>query len=71
MIVTQGGDWGFYITRSMGCLYPQHVKANYINVIRVNPPQFTKHPLLALQHAIMHAILGTRKAGLKAARMVS
>lgn len=37
----------------MGLLYPQHVKANHINMIRANPPQFTKHPLLALQHAIM------------------
>lgn len=53
MIVTQGGDWGFYITRSMGMLYPQHVKACHINMIRANPPQFTKHPLLTLQHAIM------------------
>jgi len=53
MIVTQGGDWGFYITRSMGLMYPQHVKASHINMIRANPPQFTKHPLLALQHAIM------------------
>ena len=52
-IVTQGGDWGFYITRSMGLLYPQHVKASHINMIRGNRPQYKKNPLLALQHAIM------------------
>ena len=52
-IVTQGGDWGFYITRSMGLLYPQHVKSSHINMIRGNRPQYKKNPLLALQHAIM------------------
>lgn len=30
--VTQGGDWGMYITRYMGLHYPQHVKASHINV---------------------------------------
>lgn len=24
--VTQGGDWGFLITRAMAHLYPQHVR---------------------------------------------
>lgn len=26
--VTQGGDWGFYITRAMGLLYPEAVLAS-------------------------------------------
>lgn len=29
--VTQGGDWGFIITRALAHLYPQHVKAHHIN----------------------------------------
>ncbi|KAJ9668560.1 hypothetical protein H2201_001202 [Coniosporium apollinis] len=50
--VTQGGDWGFYITRAMGLLYPDHCKASHINMIRAFPPTFTKNPVLALQHAL-------------------
>jgi len=51
-LVTQGGDWGFYITRSMGLLYPKHVKASHINMIRGYQPTFWKNPLLAIQNAI-------------------
>ena len=50
--VTQGGDWGFYITRCMGLLYPHHVVASHINMIRASPPSFKSHPFLALQHAV-------------------
>jgi hypothetical protein len=50
--VTQGGDWGFYITRLLGVLYPDHVLASHINMIRANPPTFSTNPVLALQHAI-------------------
>ncbi|KAF1972976.1 alpha/beta-hydrolase [Bimuria novae-zelandiae CBS 107.79] len=50
--VTQGGDWGFYVTRIMGVLYPQHVLASHINMIRAHPPSFTLQPALALQHAL-------------------
>jgi len=50
--VTQGGDWGFYITRTIGLLYPQHCLASHINMIRASPPAFAKHPLLALRHAL-------------------
>lgn len=48
--VTQGGDWGFLITRAIGNLYPDHCKASHINLIRASPPTFSKHPVLALQH---------------------
>ena len=51
--VTQGGDWGFYITRIMGVLYPEFVLASHINMIRGKPPRFTQNPILALQHASM------------------
>lgn len=50
--VTQGGDWGFYITRVMGILYPDHVLASHINMVRALPPTFTSNPALALQHAV-------------------
>lgn len=50
--VTQGGDWGFYITRAIGLLYPQRCLASHVNMIRAFQPTFTKHPLLALEHAL-------------------
>jgi pimeloyl-ACP methyl ester carboxylesterase len=49
---TQGGDWGFYITRAIGLLYPKHVLGSHINMIRASKPTFRKHPLLAIQHAL-------------------
>ncbi|KAI5195623.1 hypothetical protein AUEXF2481DRAFT_345660 [Aureobasidium subglaciale EXF-2481] len=30
--VTQGGDWGFWITRTMGNLYPESCKASHVNM---------------------------------------
>ncbi|KAF1996826.1 alpha/beta-hydrolase [Amniculicola lignicola CBS 123094] len=50
---TQGGDWGFYITRAIGLLYPQHCKASHLNMIRALPPSLSQNPVLALQHAVM------------------
>jgi len=51
--VTQGGDWGFYITRAMGLIYPTHCKASHINMVRGTAPRWTKNPLLALKHKIL------------------
>lgn len=48
--VTQGGDWGFSITRTLGLLYPQNVKASHINLILAQPPDPKKQPLLAAKH---------------------
>ncbi|SMY20255.1 unnamed protein product [Zymoseptoria tritici ST99CH_1A5] len=50
--VTQGGDWGFYVTRSIGYRYPQRCLASHINMIRASPPSFGKNPILALKHAL-------------------
>ncbi|KAI9694803.1 MAG: hypothetical protein M1822_000419 [Bathelium mastoideum] len=50
--VTQGGDWGFWVTRAIGRQYPQHCMASHINLILAKPPEISKNPLLALQHAI-------------------
>lgn len=48
---TQGGDWGYCITRALGLLYPQHVKASHLNMILAQPPDPKKYPLLAARHA--------------------
>ncbi|KAJ5676100.1 hypothetical protein N7462_008997 [Penicillium macrosclerotiorum] len=50
--VTQGGDWGFWVTRSIGLLYPEHCKASHVNMIVAKQPQWKSNPLLALQHAV-------------------
>lgn len=50
--VTQGGDWGFYITRSIGLLYPESCLASHINMVRANPPSWDSWPHLELQHAV-------------------
>ena len=49
--VTQGGDWGFYITRTLGMLYPARVKASHLNMTRGHPPRFFSQPLLYPRHA--------------------
>ena len=48
--VTQGGDWGCMITRTMGKLYPEFVMASHINMPRGGQPSLFYHPVLALQH---------------------
>jgi hypothetical protein len=50
--VTQGGDWGAFITRTIGHFYPDNCLASHINMIRVNPPKFSRNPIVALQHAV-------------------
>lgn len=49
--VTQGGDWGYVITRKMAKLYGgKYVKAWHTNCTLASPPSFTRHPVLALSH---------------------
>ncbi|TGO36390.1 hypothetical protein BHYA_0126g00160 [Botrytis hyacinthi] len=31
--VTQGGDWGMFVTRAIGKFYPKHCKASHINLV--------------------------------------
>ena len=50
--VTQGGDWGYAITRSMAYLYPEHCRANHLNTDSANPPQLLTNPLLYLQSKV-------------------
>jgi pimeloyl-ACP methyl ester carboxylesterase len=50
--VTQGGDWGWFITRSMSRQFPQHVKAQHLNTSIGRPPSLFKHPLLAIESTL-------------------
>lgn len=50
--VTQAGDWGFWITRTIGKLYPESCKASHVNMILAKAPTYGKSPLLALQHSV-------------------
>lgn len=61
--VTQGGDWGYYITRAMSLLYPRHCKATHVNMDQGEAPSWATHPTLALQHAVTPYTAG-EKAGL-------
>jgi hypothetical protein len=65
--VTQGGDWGSYVTRTLGYFYPKHCKASHINTIPARQPKWSKNPILALQHAITPYSEKT-KAGLARSR---
>jgi pimeloyl-ACP methyl ester carboxylesterase len=40
--ITQGGDWGYCITRAMAHLYPKHVKAHHVNWAWAAKPEFTE-----------------------------
>ncbi|KAJ6443484.1 putative serine hydroxymethyltransferase, mitochondrial [Purpureocillium lavendulum] len=51
--VTQGGDWGYIITRLIGAQYPTHCLASHVNFVRVTEaPKFKSSPLLYLRHAL-------------------
>lgn len=40
--VTQAGDWGFWITRAMGRLYPGSCRASHFNMVWANAPRAEK-----------------------------
>jgi hypothetical protein len=44
--VTHGGDWGFLITRALGHLYPDHVKAIHTNWANAAIPSPLTAPIL-------------------------
>jgi len=51
--VTQGGDWGFIVTRKIAEVYgPKHAKAWHTNMPAGGPPALTSNPILWLQHAL-------------------
>jgi pimeloyl-ACP methyl ester carboxylesterase len=63
--VTQGGDWGFIITRRMGMRYPDHVLASHLNFVLVrSPPQLRRTPVQYLRHALL-PYTASERAGLE------
>ena len=48
--VSQGGDWGCMITRTLGLTHPESLVASHINMLRGHAPKLTSNPLLYLQH---------------------
>ncbi|KAL8726827.1 MAG: hypothetical protein Q9166_006443 [cf. Caloplaca sp. 2 TL-2023] len=62
--VTQGGDWGTWITRTIGLLYPDACKASHINMVAANPPSVTENPVLGVEHAVT-PYTDAEKAGLE------
>lgn len=54
--VTQGGDWGAMVTRSMAMQYPQHVRAYHCNMMFCRPPSWYKAPL-RLGRLILYPLL--------------
>lgn len=61
--MTQGGDWGYAVLRTVALLYPAHNLATHLNYIRANPPTFLKNPLLYLQSLL--PMSAAEKAGLQ------
>ncbi|KAM0494222.1 hypothetical protein ACHAP6_007681 [Verticillium nonalfalfae] len=55
--VTQGGDWGFGITRMVGRQYPEHCLASHLNHVYCKPPELLKNPLLYLQSQLPSSAL--------------
>ncbi|KAM0428503.1 hypothetical protein ACHAPT_006863 [Fusarium lateritium] len=52
--VTQGGDWGYAITRLIGVQYPESCVASHLNFVRVfEPPSFFKAPWQFLKHSLL------------------
>ncbi|KAK1961556.1 epoxide hydrolase [Colletotrichum sublineola] len=50
--VTQGGDWGFGVTRFMGLQYPDHVLASHINTVAASPPSPFENPWQYLKNLV-------------------
>lgn len=50
--VTQGGDWGTFISRTLSLLYPSHCVATHINMDLGSTPSLRSHPYLYARHAL-------------------
>ena len=67
--VTQGGDWGYAITRFMGRQYPHACHGSHVNMYPTLP--YFKNPLLALEFYSQYFVFGlpkTAKEGLDRAK---
>jgi pimeloyl-ACP methyl ester carboxylesterase len=61
--VTQGGDWGMFITRMMGRLYPDHVKASHTNFVLAVRMNFLWNPWRLLQIVFSGGLSAFEMAG--------
>ncbi|KAI0180989.1 alpha/beta-hydrolase [Hypoxylon sp. FL1284] len=50
--VTQGGDWGYFVTRVMGRRYTSHVLGSHLNLIITPPPSALRSPVTVLRSAL-------------------
>ncbi|KAI1185931.1 microsomal epoxide hydrolase [Nemania serpens] len=56
---TQGGDWGFLITRAMGRRYaPRHVKAQHLNLDRYAQPTLWRSPVAFIRTMVAALVTG-------------
>ncbi|KAI1434650.1 microsomal epoxide hydrolase [Xylaria sp. CBS 124048] len=56
---TQGGDWGFLVTRAMGMRYaPVHIKAQHLNTDFYQPPTLMGSPFAFLRTLISTFVTG-------------
>ncbi|PGH15540.1 hypothetical protein AJ79_02322 [Helicocarpus griseus UAMH5409] len=60
--VTQAGDWGYWITRAIGKLYPESCRASHYNMVFTNAPSIWRNPLLALWDKVMPYSESDRRA---------
>lgn len=60
--VTQGGDFGYLITRMMGAIYPSHCRASHVNMAPFGRPTLKKNPLLYLQDLFSQYSASDQKA---------
>ncbi|KAI1326299.1 microsomal epoxide hydrolase [Xylariaceae sp. FL0255] len=57
--VTQGGDWGYLITRAMGRHFaPKYIKAQHVNMAYYPQPSFLRNPTSALRTMISAFVTG-------------
>ena len=68
--VTQAGDWGFWITRTIGKLYPEACKASHYNMIFTLPPTITSDPVLWLRDKVTPRDEWDRKGEEKCSRFL-
>ncbi|KAL7622759.1 hypothetical protein AAE478_006437 [Parahypoxylon ruwenzoriense] len=52
--VSQGGDWGYFITRVMSALYPQSLRATHLNLLAAVPPPPRNALIAHAQFLIRH-----------------
>ncbi|KAL4809008.1 Alpha/Beta hydrolase protein [Aspergillus unguis] len=60
--VTQGGDWGSFISRTLATKYPSHVKAIHLNFIPMRTPKPWENPFFFVQEVLPIPFSPSKKA---------